>query len=390
RDLFNTRTRIKLDVPENPFFVFRAKLTMVHNTGPGPARTKYPRFDPIVRQSDSRNFESKFWSNRDSFDLAIHGRGAYLPADELVDVRDSDLGTARWGGLDIDVWADPYYFSGFTLSLEINWYSSMNRLVKRYDMALLALSFVWASLVMLYQLRAWNSSEKTTHTQPRFPSCLRIIEQLVRNGTVASLVLAGLVSPLVQQAVAGVMQGRWSPSTAAAWNNLFMGVRGSGWALGLVPALLVIVSLGFVALEALALALICNTASWVLATVLMRFESTRTYWSQHEVLQALGTEHTKQAPKLPVRPLIATVAFVVFVCTFVPYQFAFLVIYMAQLITAVRTLLHAHLSSPNGAPCTPARVSAQTVLGDRAQYQMALLLFWTSSLPYCAPELMVW
>ncbi|KAJ1952500.1 GPI inositol deacylase [Linderina pennispora] len=378
----NTRTRIKLHVPEDPFFVFSAQLAMVPNAGPGPARTKYPRFEPIVRQSDSRRFESKFWTNRDSFDLAIHGRGAYLPADELVDV--GNLGAAPWDGLDIDVWADPDYYAGLSLTLQINWYSSLNRLVKRYDMALLALSFVWASLVLLHQLHAWSVEQQGAQT--RFPSSLAAIERLVRNGTAAGLVIAGLVSPLVQQAVARAMQDTWRPSTIAWWNNLFMGVRGSGWTLSLVPALLVVASLGLVALEALALALVCNTAAWVAAAT--RRESTRMHWARHEVLLTIAADRAK--PTLPVRPLVATVGFVVLVCTFVPYQFAFLVIYMAQLITAVRTLVHARLASPGGAPCTPTRVAARTVLDDRAQYQLALLLFWTSSLPYCAPELMVW
>ncbi|KAJ2898833.1 GPI inositol deacylase [Coemansia aciculifera] len=399
----SVRTRIRLDVPENPFFVFRATLTMHrHSTTSSHDMVAEPRFRPIIRQSDGRQFESRYWFDQSTIDLAIHGRGAYLPSDIITDAEDSELKSAgQWDGLLIDVWADPDYYSGFDMSLQINWYSSLNRTIKRYDMALLAMSFVWACLIMLHQLRTWNAGVSLESSKgmgggmstPTFPSCLTSIERLIRNGTLTVLLVAAVLTPLVQELVANLMHSVWSPSTLASWNNLFMGARGSGWVLGLVPALLVIASLGFVALEAIVLTAVCSLASWAMADVLGRFESTQKYWSRHDVLAAVSEEGRlkPRVATIPVRPLIATVAFVVFVCTFVPYQFAFLVIYMAQLFTAVRTMSHAYLAAPHSATTlTPQRILVSDVLRDRARYQLGLLLFWTSSLPYCAPELLVW
>ncbi|KAJ2014823.1 GPI inositol deacylase [Coemansia sp. S680] len=400
----STRTRIRLNVPESPFFVFRGTLTMRRNTSSSQFMSAAPRFRPIIRQSDGRWFESRFWYDQDTVDFAIHGRGAYLPSDVITNAEDSELKSAgQWDGLFIDVWADPDYYVGFELTLRINWYSSLNRTIKRYDMALLAMSFVWACLVMLHQLRTWNAgvSLETTPSPkcrgslstPAFPSCLTSIERLIRNGTLSVLLVAAVLTPILQRMVAYLMGNVWSPATLASWNNLFMGTRGSGWVLGLVPALLVIVSLGFVALEAIVLTAICSLASWAMADVSGRFESTQKHWSRHDVLEAVS-EDGRLKPrfvKIPVRPLIATVAFVVFVCTFVPYQFAFLVIYMAQLFTAIRTMSHAYLAAPHSASSlTPQRLLVSDVLRDRARYQLGLLLFWTSSLPYCAPELLVW
>ncbi|KAJ2162575.1 GPI inositol deacylase [Coemansia sp. RSA 552] len=74
--------------------------------------------------------------------------------------------------------------------------------------------------------------------------------------------------------------------------------------------------------------------------------------------------------------------FVVFVSTFAPYQFAFLIIYLAQLITAVRTQTMAWNSALGPADRAEKR--------NLANYQLSLLLFWTSCLPFCAPELLVW
>ncbi|KAJ2448948.1 GPI inositol deacylase [Coemansia sp. RSA 2424] len=399
----SVRTRIRLDVPESPFFVFRATLAMRrHSTTSNQAMAAAePRFRPIVRQSDGRRFESRYWFDQGTVDLAIHGRGAYLPSDVITNAEDSELKSAgQWDGLLIDVWADPDYYSGFDVALRINWYSSLNRTIKRYDMALLALSFVWACLVMLHQLRTWNAGASLESSKckggmstPTFPSCLTSIECLIRNGTLAVLLVAAVLTPIVQELVARLMRDAWSPATLASWNNLFMGTRGSGWVLGLVPALLVVVSLGFIALEAIVLTAVCSLASWAMADVSGRFESTRKYWSRHDVLAAVSEEGRLQPRivKIPVRPLIATVAFVVFVCTFVPYQFAFLVIYMAQLFTAVKTMAHAYLAAPHSATTlTPQRLLVSDVLRDRARYQLGLLLFWTSSLPYCAPELLVW
>ncbi|KAJ2826181.1 GPI inositol deacylase, partial [Coemansia furcata] len=400
----SARTRIKLDVPESPFFVFRATLTMRRSTSSSQVMTPMPRFHPIIRQSDGRRFESRFWFDQSTLDLAIHGRGAYLPSDVITNAEDSELKLAgQWDGLYIDVWADPDYYEGFDLALQINWYSSLNRTIKRYDMALLAMSFVWACLVMLHQLRTWNAgvSLETTPgskcrgglSTPAFPSCLTSIERLIRNGTLSVLLAAAVLTPILQRLVAYVMHNLWSPATLASWNNLFMGTRGSGWVLGIIPALLVIISLGFVALEAIVLTAVCSLASWAMADVSGRFESTRKHWSRHDVLEAVS-EDGRLKPrlvKIPIRPLIATVAFVVFVCTFVPYQFAFLVIYMAQLFTAIRTMAHAYLAAPHSATTlTPQRLLVSNVLRDRARYQLGLLLFWTSSLPYCAPELLVW
>ncbi|KAJ2494052.1 GPI inositol deacylase [Coemansia sp. RSA 2050] len=399
----SARTRIRLDVPESPFFVLRGTLTMHRGTTSSRVMTAAPRFEPIIRQSDGRRFESRFWYDQSTVDFAIHGRGAYVPSDVISNAEDSELKSAgQWGGLVIDVWADPDYYTGFELALQINWYSSLNRTIKRYDMALLAMSFVWACLVMLHQLRTWNTGVSLEARQnsscrgvatPAFPSCLTSIERLIRNGTLAVLLGAAVLTPIFQEVVAHLMQNVWSPARLASWNNLFMGDRGSGWVLGLVPALLVVVSLGFVALEAIVLTAICSVASWTVAEVSGRFESTRKHWSRHDVLEAVS-EDGRLKPRfvtIPVRPLIATVAFVVFVCTFVPYQFAFLVIYMAQLFTAIRTMGHAYLAAPQSATTlTPQRVLVSEVLRDRARYQLGLLLFWTSSLPYCAPELLVW
>ncbi|KAI8322524.1 PGAP1-domain-containing protein, partial [Martensiomyces pterosporus] len=384
----NVRTRIKLDVPENPFFVFRARLSMRRNAASSHVLAAVPRFRPIVRQSDGRRFESKYWFDRPSFDLAIHGRGAYVPSDDIVNLPSTSLSSAgQWDGLDLDIWADPDFYSGFDISLHINWYSSLNRTIKRYDMALLALSFVWACLVMFHQLRTWNSGSAS------FPSCLTTIERLIRNGTLLVLFVGAVLTPIVQELVAHLMRDVWSPATLATWSNLFMGVRGTGWTLGLVPALLVVLSLGFVAFEAVVLTAMCNLASWTIVKFMARSESRRKHWDRHDVLAAIGEDAgpSRRLLKVPVRPLIATVAFVLFVCTFVPYQFAFLVIYMAQLITAVRTMVHAQLASPrSAATLTPQRLVAAAVLNNRAKYQLGLLLFWTSSLPYCVPELLVW
>ncbi|KAJ2744293.1 GPI inositol deacylase [Coemansia sp. BCRC 34301] len=402
QSISSVRTRIRLDVPESPFFVFRATLTMhCHSASSSRIIAAEPRFQPIIRQSDGRNFESRYWFDQSTLDLAIHGRGAYLPSDVITNAEDSELKSAgQWDGLLIDVWADPSYYSGFDVALHINWYSSLNRTIKRYDMALLAMSFVWACLIMLHQLRTWNAGVSLESTKcrgnmsmPTFPCCLTSIECLIRNGTLAVMLAAAVLTPIAQELMSHFMRGVWSPATLASWNNLFMGVRGSGWVLGLVPALLVVVSLGFIALEAIVLTAVCSLASWAMSDVLGRFESTRKYWSRHDVLAAVSEEGRlkPRIVKIPVRPLIATVAFVVFVCTFVPYQFAFLVIYMAQLFTTIRTMAHAYLAAPYSATTlTPQRLLVSDVLHDRARYQLGLLLFWTSSLPYCAPELLVW
>ncbi|KAJ1834291.1 GPI inositol deacylase [Coemansia sp. RSA 2711] len=336
--MLGVRSRIRILMPEDPLVVYRARITMQRDATAG-ALTMAPRFGTVVRQSDGRRqFESKFWYDASSVDLAIHGRGAYATGDPSLD---GDL----WDGLDVDVWADADYFGGMVVDLRINWYSSLNRLVKRYDMALLALSFAWACAVLLCQLRAWTNGHE-------FPSSLQAIERLVRGGALAAAVVAAMAIPLVQIGVAHAMRDSWSATALARWNNLFMGARGGGWAQCVAAAVLAVMALGFVACQAVVLASMCELSARALAWKI----------GHSSDLNSSGSE--------PGRMAMATTAFAVLVSTLIPYQFAFLVIYMAQLLTAART-------QARGAH-------------NLGKYQQALLLFWTSSLPYCAPELLVW
>ncbi|KAJ1900593.1 GPI inositol deacylase [Kickxella alabastrina] len=392
----NARTRIKLDVPENPFFVFRAKLIMHRRNMAAALKLDKPQFGTVVRQSDGRRrFESKFWYDQGALDIAIHGRGAYLPSDDLVNTPSAsmqgELGADLWDGVHLDVWADNVFYSGFEISLRINWYSSLNRLVKRYDMALLAMSFVWACLVMLHQLRSWDRGQSGSASDAGqtavFPGCLASIEALIRNGILLGVVAAAMATPLVQVGFAHIARGTMSPATLAAANNLFMGVRGSGLVLCLLPSVLVILSLGFIIVQAIFLTAVCHSAAWLAVGVAK--------WWRQRLMQGdrilAGGGGGLGADKVPTitGPLLGTLAFVVFVCTFVPYQFAFLVIYLAQLITVVRTMAQAKLqASCGGGGKDAGRRGVE--LDSRAQYQLALVLFWTSSLPYCAPELLVW
>ncbi|KAJ1946706.1 GPI inositol deacylase [Kickxella alabastrina] len=390
----NARTRIKLDVPENPFFVFRAKLIMHRRNMAAALKLDKPQFGTVVRQSDGRRrFESKFWYDQGALDIAIHGRGAYLPSDDLVNTSSAsmqgELGADLWDGVHLDVWADNVFYSGFEISLRINWYSSLNRLVKRYDMALLAMSFVWACLVMLHQLRSWDRGQSGSGAgqTAMFPGCLASIEALIRNGTLLGVVAAAMATPLVQVGFAHIARGTMSPATLAAANNLFMGVRGSGLVLCLLPGVLVVLSLGFIIVQAIFLTAICHFAAWLAVGVAK--------WRRQQLMQGdrilAGDGGGPGADKVPTitGPLLGTLAFIVFVCTFVPYQFAFLVIYLAQLITVVRTMAQAKLQASRGSGGKDAGRGG-VELDSRAQYQLALVLFWTSSLPYCAPELLVW
>ncbi|KAJ2808264.1 GPI inositol deacylase [Coemansia guatemalensis] len=352
------RTRIRLDVPESPFFVFRAKLALQRNKKA--VDTSATKFQPIIRQSDGRQFESKFWYDQQTVPLAIHGRGAYMPSDDIANAGTLSQ-AAAWNGLYIDIWADADHFTDLEVALSIDWYSSLNRTVKRYDMALLALSFVWVCLVIQHQLRTWNSRAAI------FPSSLAAIESLIRNGTLAVVLGLGIMTPILQELIAHALQQAWSPATQAAWSNLFMGVRGSGWTLGLVPAVLLVVSLGFVALQALALTMICGLAAWLFATVAR--------WKDGKAIdQETGKANAQYAAGPAV---LATLGFVAFVSTAVPYQFAFVIIYLAQLITAARTMALAQIAGDTG-------------MRQLGNYQLGLLLFWTNSLPYCVPELLVW
>ncbi|KAJ1773625.1 GPI inositol deacylase [Coemansia sp. RSA 487] len=422
---FGLRSRIRLVAPENPLFVFRAKVTMHRNMEASQTLSSRSRFDLVALQTDARHYESKFWYDQSDFDIAIHGRGSYLQTNAFaVTSRDNSRLAGTWDGLYIDLFVDTDYYAGFDISLRINWYSSLNRMVKRHDMALLALSFIWACLVLAHQLHMWNSQMQLRFESrdmassdalvARFPGCLTSIERLIRNGTLAVMLLVSALTPMIQELVSYAMQNSWSPGTLASWKNLFMGVRGEGWTLCLAPVLLVVISLGFIILEAIALTVVCELASWIVATVakLLGEGNPLVIAAEADVLGSAkdATRGGKQGlVNTYIRPIVITVVFVFLVSACLPYQFAFLVIYLAQTITTVRTMAFSRivvsraakqqgnwvpLVSPNEQQRQKSKHTtkhtAAAILKDRSSYQLALLLFWTSSLPYCVPELLVW
>ncbi|KAJ2557053.1 GPI inositol deacylase [Coemansia sp. RSA 1933] len=426
---FGLRSRIRLAVPENPLFVFRAQVTMHSNTEPSQPPSSRPRFGPVALQSDARHYESRFWYDQDCFDIAIHGRGSYLQPDGLAATsRDSSRFAGTWDGLYIDLFVDTDYYSGFDLSLRIDWYSSLNRMVKRHDMALLAVSFIWACLVLAHQLHTWNNQMQmrfgsratagaASALAARFPSCLATIERLIRNGTLIAMLVVAALAPMFQELVSHAMQTAWSPATLASWKNLFMGVRGAGWTLCLAPVLLVMVSLGFIIVQAVALSIVCELASWIVvaASRLLGEGNPIAIAAEADVLgTAKDKDRSGEQPLVNthIRPVVITVVFVFMVSAFLPYQFAFLVIYLAQTITTVRTMAYSRIVGSGAAKKLRAdraplvdnsdeqhqrqetrhdtKQTAAAILKDRSSYQLALLLFWTSSLPYCVPELLVW
>ncbi|KAJ2516892.1 GPI inositol deacylase [Coemansia sp. RSA 1939] len=424
--VFGLRSRIRLVVPENPLFVFRTKVAMHRNSKASHALSNRPRFSPVVLQSDGRHYESKFWYDQSVFDIAIHGRGTYFQTGHLTTTsKDSPRLAGSWDGLYIDLFADTDYYSGFDISLRINWYSSLNRMIKRYDMALLALSFIWACLVLVHQLHSWNSQMQLRFESQgsvggsgiavaRFPGCLATIEHLIRNGTLVIVLVISALTPIIQELVSYAMEGSWSSATLASWNNLFMGVRGSGWTLCLPPMLLVLVSLGFIILEAIVLTIVCGLASWVVAMVasVLGEGNPLVVAAEASVLENTkdrGRYVSSDNASVYVRPAIIAVVFVFLVSAVLPYQFAFLVIYLAQTITTVRTMTYSQIMASGAARQQDSKVAhaslterhsqedrrvtkrtAAMILKDRSAYQLALLLFWTSSLPYCVPELLVW
>ncbi|KAJ1917274.1 GPI inositol deacylase [Mycoemilia scoparia] len=204
----NVRLKIHIDISENPILVFRAKVKQIprkfsyenaHTTGEDSSKLAF--WPTIVRQSDGRahrGYESKFWtldekytgsssggssSNRNSessdrkyndnnnnnsdkhqyqehtFDIAFHGRGAYVPYDFDQSLPPlTKLSPAEWEGVDLDIWSDSASYERLEIEIGVNWYSSLNRIVKRYDMVAACFPFIWVVLMVLQQLSFWKRS----------------------------------------------------------------------------------------------------------------------------------------------------------------------------------------------------------------------------------------
>ncbi|KAK7715012.1 GPI inositol deacylase [Diaporthe eres] len=274
-------------------------------------------FAPLVRQYLTEPYESKFFVNARYASVSMHGVAPFNPPPMKRKTTED--------GLSFQFWTDPTCDSSINVRLTVDALGSMGKLYMRYRTAFAAFPLLVVALVVRKQFRVYDSQGVFIPFNESLDLCLRRSIPLI----LASLTLLSLS-----------MDTSGAHGTASYWpfKNVTVGVdfRQNDLLAGtqdpffwfMIP-LIGIVCVGVCAV----LNYMVLTVTSILSTV-YGWISFRPAWVRYDDRRR-AIQHGFM-PSSPRRRLITTAVLLFLVTTFIPYQFAYLVACVVQLITAVR------------------------------------------------------
>ncbi|KAI8377065.1 PGAP1-like protein-domain-containing protein [Choanephora cucurbitarum] len=348
-------TSIRIPSIESPILAYHLKVSR-------PNCQFYPSyFAPFLRQSISTMHESKFYVNlagegEAETEVSIHGRTAFASVVSASRVLDKN-------GLSFQVWMDPACPEPLQLDLSIDWYGSAGRLGFRNGIMLATFSFVIVMLVFVAQIKCYNDSGIYPDFGQGLSFCLRRSLPIV-------MICVGLCS-IAQCTSASSLDDVWHhlPSTQIAWQDIMSGNTDPffWW----IPLAGLIMSLGIVSLLWLMVEGMIRSIT-LLLTFFLR-QGTLSFWP---ISRAQETRYQQIQ-----RRAITTFVLFVLVATFIPYQFVFVVAFLVQIVTCVRSFFRYKAYQAN-------RVELRRL--NRYNYMLSLLLLFFTLLPFNLPILLVW
>lgn len=283
-------------------------------------------FNPFIRQWRDWPFETKWYINADKSNQAvitIHGIAPFTPFMKKNDSR----------GLNLEIWANPFPTSheeSLHISLNIDWLQSLKLLVLRYRLAVVSQCFAVTLAVLLFQILAFQASG-------RFPDYNYGLQKLCdrRHLVPLFLILLGL-TPVTRIPSVQAFLNMIDPVVLQDQNEINFSLHQefnlNSFFLGLEE-----VSLSFFGCVFFLMAVSLNFIIYNILSLLQRIIS-------HIVPFAPKPEEIKdnEIAKLSssvVRRLIGTAIVLVLVPIYLPYQFAFMVSFVIQVITTLKVLL---------------------------------------------------
>ncbi|PVU96625.1 hypothetical protein BB559_002335 [Furculomyces boomerangus] len=273
------RTRLILDVPEDPFLEYKVRVMPIgssHKNGWNPL---------CIRQSDAREFESRYWARTNTASLSIHGRGAYISG---YPPKPNDK---KWNGIYLDIFSTQEPSEGYKIVVWVDLFGSLSRAINRYYISIINLLFIWFSLGFLIQLYYWFICEDidtnpnlsiTKNTLPQiskikggstlasakniiFPNTLRVLQLMVyRLKVLPVFVMATPVIMYIQVLARENINSEIHPETYVFIQNLFFGFRGESVYSFIVPLALVVLTFGLAVLVATGLEALCSFLSHIM------------------------------------------------------------------------------------------------------------------------------
>lgn len=316
-------------------------------------------FAPLVRQYLEEPYESKYFVNARRASISIHGAAPYIPPPLKAKSTED--------GLRFQFWTDPTCDSTINVYLTVDVLGSMGKLYMRYRTAFAAFPLLVVALVVRKQFRVYDGQGIFISFNESLELCLRRSIPLI----LASLTLFSLsVGSSGSGDAAGYLP--WRTATLAGidfrQNDLLAGTQDPFFWF-MIP-LIGVVCIG-----------VCWVMNYLVLAITSIFStlygwaSFRPAWIRHDDRRR-GLPYGFR-PSSPRRRLVTTAILLLLVTTFIPYQFAYVVACLVQLITTVR----AH------------RVASELPSNaNRSFYNYAhaifILMLWV--LPINLPILVVW
>ncbi|KAL7949815.1 PGAP1-like domain-containing protein [Trichoderma barbatum] len=319
---------------------------------------KQQLFAPLIRQYIQRPYESKYFVNAKATGISFHGVAPYMPPPLTPAIAD---------GLAFGIWSDPTCEGPLEIDIYVDVLGSLGKLYMRYRTVFGAFPLLIVTLVLRKQFNVYD----TTGTFISFSESLDLsmrqsIPLLLSCLTLLSISPSGVTTFLAALVDSNQTNPNLSSIISFHKNDLLIGTDDPLF-IYLVP-FIGIVCIG-----------VCTVLHYILLAL------TRILGVAYAVFTALPTINGNKlpspspvfAPSTPRRRVISTIILLFLVATFIPYQFAYLVACLVQILTVVRAL-RIYVITPS------------TANSNYYHYSHSILLLMMWVLPINLPILAVW
>jgi hypothetical protein len=279
---------------------------------------KQELFSPLVRQYLAEPYESKYFVNAREATISLHGVAPYVPP-PLSRTSDEE-------GLSFQFWADPTCNSSIDVELTVDVMGSLGKLYMRYRTVFAAFPLFVVALVLRNQFRMYDATGMfIPFSEGLDISLRRSIPLMLASLTVLTMYTAKTT------AAGNPTFWHWRNGTSSLidfhQNDLLIGTQD--------PLFLFLIPL--IGIVCVGVCTVLNYLALILTHVLGAFASLVTFrpgWIRNE-------DRRRSAPATffspsPRRRMITTAVLLLLVSTVVPYQFAYLIACLVQLMTTVR------------------------------------------------------
>jgi hypothetical protein len=282
------------------------------------ADKKQELFAPLLRQYLTEPYESKYFVNAHEATVSLHGIAPYIPP-PLTGKSEED-------GLSFQFWTDPTCDSSIDIQLSVDFIGSLGKLYMRYRTVFAAFPLVIVALILRQQFRVYDTTGVFIPFFDSLDMCLRDSIPLLL-ASLTALTFFTTNTNTAPNASLWHWQNGTFPSMDFHQNDLLIGTQDPLF-LFLIPLIGIVcvgVCTGF---NYLAL-LLTHLLGFIVGLVALR-----PGWVRNE-------DRRKSAPAAffvasPRRRMVTTAVLLLLVSTVVPYQFAYLVACLVQLMTTVR------------------------------------------------------